>query len=116
MEKNIRIKYDVGDSIRYNERTHKPIVVDCPCCGGKGYITGCDGNHYECGYCEGMGKYSTENFKEEVVEKTGTISRVIVKFDSAMDCYHGKAQIYYHVPYSIKNIMQEDIIERIADE
>lgn len=112
----INIKYDVGDNIRYIDRKRKPILIDCPCCGGKGYVMGCDGNPYDCGECEGQGKYHADSWEEELCEKTGTICRAVVKYDTSMSSFHGEAEIYYNVPHSTKNISQDDVIERIESE
>lgn len=112
----INIKYDVGDNIRYIERKRKPILIDCPCCGGSGKIIGKDGNLYDCGECEGQGKYHVDSWEEELCEKTGTICRVSVRYDTSMSSFYGKAEIYYNVPHSTKNISQDDVIERIESE
>ena len=79
----IDVKYNIGDSIRYIEKTSHPVWGCCPCCEGEKYIIGADGEQYECPKCEGNG---------------------------TVDSYHGKPNIYYTIPQSFYHIQQEDIL------
>ena len=112
----IEVKYNVGDSIRYIERKNHEVWGPCPCCDGFKYITGADGEKYECPVCEGKGQV-LEGELESEEEKTGTISSIHVIYDSN---YHGRAGrepwVYYNIPQDRYNIDQKDIIERIFTE
>ena len=105
----IDVKYNIGDSIRYIEKISHPVWDLCSCCKGEKYIIGADGEQYECPKCEGNGKIRKENSNVED-EKTGTIKSIHIHYDSDMDSYHGKPNIYYTIPQSVYHIQQEDIL------
>lgn len=118
MARIIKIKYDVGDNIRFFDIEKEAIKIECPCCGGSGYVVGHDKQDYECGECEGYGTIQTGEYKEHKYEKTGTISSVHVSYDSNV-IHHGKFGepiVYYKTQHNNKNIYQEDIIEKIIGE
>lgn len=108
----IDTKYNIGDNIRYIEKISRPIWSCCPCCEGKKYIIGADGEQYECPKCDGNGKIPEESLNVEN-KKTGTIKSIHIHYDSDIGSYHGKPNIYYTIPQSIYHIRQEDILERI---
>lgn len=111
----IEVKYNIGDNIRYIQRTPHAVYVECPCCGGEGWIFGADKKIYDCPNCEGFGKICEKEIESEE-EKTGTIKTFAVSYNSEMECYHGKPWIYYTTPQSLYRIMQDDIIEKIYSE
>lgn len=112
----IEIKYNVGDSIRYIERKTHEVWGPCTCCDGSGYITGFDGEKYDCPNCEGKGQVFEGELESEE-EKTGTVSSVHVVYDSNYYGHRGKKPwIYYNIPQNHYNINQEDVIERIFTE
>lgn len=108
----INVKYDVGDNIRYIDRTSHCAYIICPCCEGKKYITGADNLRYICPNCDGTGKIEEGIIETEEI-KTGTIKEVIVRYSSGMDCYQKEPWIRYRIPQSVNNIKQEDILEKI---
>lgn len=108
----IDVKYNIGDNIRYIEKISHLVWGRCPCCEGEKYIIGADGEQYECPKCEGNGKIREENLNVED-EKTGTIKSIHIHYDSDIDSYHGKPDIYYIVPQSVYHIQQEDILGKI---
>ncbi len=108
----IDVKYNIGDNIRYIEKISHPVWGRCPCCDGEKYIVGVDGEHYECPKCGGNGKVHEGDLNVET-EKTGTIKSVHIHYDSDMDFYHGKSNIYYSIPQGSYHIRQEDVLEKI---
>ena len=108
----IDVKYNIGDSIRYIEKISYPVWDLCSCCKGEKYIIGADGEQYECPKCAGNGKVHEGDLNIED-EKTGTIKSIHIHYDSDMDFYHGKPDIYYIVPQSAYHIQQEDVLRKI---
>ena len=108
----IEIKYNIGDVIKYKHKILHEVFEPCTCCDGVGKIIGADGDVYLCPKCEGNKSVKVGELEEEI-EKEGTINRILINYDSMMECYHGKPWIYYNVPQNTYNIMQEDIIGKI---
>ena len=113
----IKIKYDVGDKVRYWRINKEPIFANCGCCAGSGWVQGRDGYDYTCPECEGAGKIFVE-YKEIKIEDECTIGTVHVHYDS--DLYSkdgfGVVNIYYTQPHDITHIPQDNIIEKIEIE
>ena len=109
----IDVKYNVGDNIRYIKENFYPVWEPCPCCDGKKYIIGADERKYQCPNCEGHGKVMMEDDMRTEEEKTGTIDSVHVTYDSNMDSYHGKPNIFYTIPQSVYHIPQENVLGKI---
>lgn len=108
----IDVKYNIGDNIRYIKKISHPIWELCSCCNGKKYIIGADGEQYECPNCDGDGKIHEGDLNIED-EKTGIIKSIHIHYDSDMESYHRKPNIYYTIPQSVHHINQEDILEKI---
>lgn len=118
MARNIYIKYDVGDNIRFIYSKQEDIFITCPCCNGLGNIIGYNGDEYECPECEGRKKIKTGHVRIIEEEREGTIASVHVHYDSNLYAGRGKGSvnIYYQIPQSNHHIYQDNIIEKIVSE
>ncbi len=49
----VEIKYAIGDEVSFKYMERDTSLDTCPCCSGRGWITGNDGEEYICPKCDG---------------------------------------------------------------